>query len=454
MIANYNLSRTYDFGTAVLRPQADTWQTTESRENGRIIESFRLVSKPNVTDADIRSAVNQIEQLAERARLFHTYRTVPGSVWFHQTAAGELNGADQKRALIYDIRLTPLRVGPYGPTLGGTPPAAFYEMEIERSNWFERYTSAESAVLSGSISSVGGTVGLGAINDSNNRYASLPGRIRQFELTSTTGAIEEVWVGILPSIYGHSDFRPRWDLKYYDSLGYDTLEAADSETLSGTVLQTTFEAIPGMVRRAVINLDSIVTGNTTHMIGEYLVLLRCRVTAASTNIGLQLLSGYDQTLTDIYSPTVLSPVYGISNQLYKFVELGVITIPSFGWREPWLSNNLLNRFSLELRAERVYGTGYLRCDCFVLIPYRHFLHVAKAEGRYISVYTSELGEIIGVLSESGEVSNNLEIAVNDWEYPHNGGVLVVAAERKTQQWHLDTVSFTMNYRERWRVHAR
>jgi len=445
-LANYDQSVTFSFlAGGTLQPMLDTWQTSSITSDGTIVESCTL--RGINTDANLISAVNTLGDLAESIRRFLSDHNEGDSVWYEINVA---SGETAKRAVLYRLNIRSVFISKYTPLLGQG--AALYELDFERSAAFEDTTY--QSTVAGSPNSLGGTISLSALD------ATLPGRIQEAYITSSN-ALEEFWIGIRPTGAGVADFNPLWQCEDALTLGTDTTIQSDAAASPGTtnnVLRTTFAGGTAMANRFIIKLDDV-TASTSyfHFVGKYLVLLRCKVDSGAT-VGVRMFSGYDNTLTAIYQPTYYRPVYGITNTLYMFKELGVISIPSFGYRRLLRNVALIKNFTIGVQAERTGGSGSnaIFCDCLVLIPYTHFIHASKAEmsaARVVHVYMDEMGESSALMSESAVALANMEVQSNNWEYPVDGGLLVLAAERVTASDKTDAATIYLNYRRRYRVHA-
>jgi len=446
-LVNYDQSGSIDFQPGnILRPLLDTWQTSGITPDGTIIESCTLFSKD--VDANIITAAKGYGTFAESIRRFLKDRAEGDSIWYEIKATADENA---KRALLYNLEIRPLYTNIYIPTLGRG--AAFYELEFERAAAFEDSTAFGTTGTSCNV--LGGTKTLGIYTG-----ATLPYRIQQLNITSSN-ALEEFWIGIRPTGAGVTNFNPLWQCEDALTLGTDTTIQSDAAASPGTtnnVLRTTFASGTAMANRFIIKLDDVTAStNYHHFVGEYLVLLRCKVDSGAT-VGVRMFTGYDNTLTAIYQPTYYRPVYGITTPLYMFKELGVISIPSFGYRRMLRNNSLVQNYTIGVQAERTGGTGSnaIFFDCLVLIPYQHFIHIAKAEmsaARSVDVYMDELGEMTAFMSQSNAALSNMELQSNNWEYPVDGGVLVFAAERVTASDKTDSGTVTLTLRRRYRVHA-
>ena len=445
-LANYDQSISFSFlAGGTLRPLLDTWQTSAITPDGTIEESCTLFGK-NV-DANITAAVDLLGDLSESIRRFLKDRAEGDSVWYEiNIASGEV----AKRALLYNLEVRSLHTNKYIPVLGQG--AAFYELEFERSAAFEDVASFGTTPTACNI--LGGTISLGT-------YAqTLPGRIEKLNMASSN-ALEEFWIGVRSTGAGVANFNPLWQCEDALTLGTDTTIQSDAAASPGTtnnVLRTTFASGTAMANRFIIKLDDVTAStNYHHFVGEYLVLLRCKVDSGAT-VGVRMFTGYDNTLTAIYQPTYYRPVYGITNTSYLYKELGVISIPSFGYRRMLRNNSLVQNYTIGVQAERTGGTGSnaIFFDCLVLIPYQHFIHISKAEmsaARSVDVYMDELGEMTAFMSQSNAALSNMEVQSNNWEYPVDGGVLVFAAERVTASDTTDSGTVTLTLRRRYRVHA-
>jgi len=108
------------------------------------------------SDANIISAVNSIDELAEACDLFWEDKHRTASVWLEENATAETT----KRSLIQSIELIPLQVGNFTPLLGKT--GMQYTLTIVHSSAWENAT--EASVIDASVSALGGLVVLPAID--------------------------------------------------------------------------------------------------------------------------------------------------------------------------------------------------------------------------------------------------------------------------------------------------
>ncbi|MHC4413623.1 MAG: hypothetical protein ACYSW6_11765, partial [Planctomycetota bacterium] len=158
------------------------------------------------------------------------------------------------------------------------------------------------------------------------------------------------------------------------------------------------------------------------------------------------------------------PVY-ITSTEWLLYEMGTITLPPGMWRDA--TTGLYQGPGdqlLILTASRLSGTGELRCDEWILIPYEHFLYLPEMDddidvgspdpNHHIFTYEDDIVDAIGenIIGTGAPGSRTTRIQVyqaglNDWGYPRQGGLLVMAGNTRgsgTIQ-HNPTDSMTMTF---------
>ena len=275
------------------------------------------------------------------------------------------------------------------------------------------------------------------------------GRIAQFDIKGSSGGgtMTRFWVGLRPTYFGLTDFTTLWECED-GTLGTDTASAVDASSSGGDVARVSFATATAMTNRV-----TLVIGNTTtpnHMVGRYLVLLRCSVSAGT--MGLQMRTGY----TGISVFGEHREVF-ISNTGEQYVELGEIQIPGQGYRSLLQDTNNVKNYTLIIAAERVSGSGTLDMDAIVLIPTEHFLYLDDVQTSYpgssypTEVYTSENDEVSTLSFEASSIpTRSGTISATNWKYPKDGGVLVIAGQGSATQDIASFVDLGYSVFPRWR----
>lgn len=463
-LADVDGNTLYDFTTGALKIRQDSWNTEMSMD-GNYTESMMLVT--NAKDDSIISAVQSIDEAGETARLFHSGAKYKKSVWFYVSATSETS----KRALIYDIIIRQVEKQKYTHILGTG--GAFFDLVITRGPW--ENSTISTTLAGGSISCLGGTMSLTAIG------GALPGRIARFQVKGCYGGgspsygggpIYTCWAGIRPLRHGVADFNPVWEAELGD-LSYGGASAVGTATASGgTAVAIDFSGTATLTRRLLINVSDVAGSNYAHFIGDYVVLMRYKCDANSTNGYVQMNCGYP--LNAAFSerePRAFGGTASNAGDYWRLLEMGNISIPTFPWRsaltDAWVSiHNLCKSFTIEIEAQRDSAGGTLLIDNFILIPAEHYI---KSQGSYIQYinYDAELEDedytqTIHAMSEDGRMSviyqdensepkSSIVANVNEWFYPIEGGVLVFAGERDGAQITTDLVDLDLLWFPRHRT---
>lgn len=452
-LENYLQTASYDFLTATLKPQNGT-RRTSPMGNGLVSESMTLTGVG--TDAAIRAAVQTITEIADAVREFWDDPVQDNTYWWREESSGETSNS--KRALIHSITMQPVTRGNFGAILGKT--GAFYDLVIVRESIFEVFSQASSS--SNGVSALGGLVSFAAIPGSYSARIAL----LSFTGANGGGTLDRLWAGIRPTYRGSSDFVALWEL-----------EAGTINTTAGSSFATDTDASPQASANniteypvdtasnwvAKVTIDDITaTTNYQHFAGQYLVLLRYKLSAGN-EVVLQMRTGYSQNAT--FAPGELKPVTATS---YRFCEMGTVGIPPMGYRyefHPSAGDDVtLKNYQIQIWAYRTGAAVNLTVDCLVLIPIPHFTY---SEGSAIvytdassqtSTYhrTTADGRAIALYYDTGSnPTTNLIYTLDpaDWVMPIGGGVLVFAAERTASQVVSDAANIGWALIYRHRVHA-
>jgi len=442
-LANYNQTTTYDLLAGTLRVLQNSHNTRRAG-NGTVVET--MVIGGSATDANIKTALNAIDEFAEMARLFPENKQTWRSAWYEASYDGEVS----KRSFIHDIQLTPLHPSKYHGMILGKG-AARYELAITRSDKWEAY-AASSAVTGSSVSTLAGLVTLNAIG------GDVPARIERITFTGTAGGggpVDRIWAGISPLSTGKGSFSGLWECED------GTLGATASTTTVSTATGGSPNAVsiaPDSTVRDVVrqSVGQMLGSNYNHMIGRYLVLLRYKLSAAE-NVFLYGRYGYADNLADMSKPKL------VTNTAWRFIELGEIRVPPFPLRQAALDlfgGNTAYQFILNILAYKEAGAGAvtLYADSLVLIPTNHWTYsensaiqsTAGAATR-TTHFTFEDGEHLAVYQDASSIPQaGLTPGFRNWHLPIEGGVLVIAGERDAAQVTTDKVNVSVVYKKRFR----
>ena len=207
-LATESAGTTYDFLTANLRIQDNSWRIRTTR-GGDLVSTFNLVGR--TTDANILAAAAAIDEIIEEHELWHSNQFYEESLWFEYSATDET----AKRALVKSIDFYSMPQGIFTPVLGET--GVFYKMAITHGIWEDR--SVTSVSVQTNKTTLGSTYTQAAID------GSAPARLSEtrFQGQNVAGTLKEVWFGIRPTRDGLTEFEPLWELE--DSSTRDGLNA-------------------------------------------------------------------------------------------------------------------------------------------------------------------------------------------------------------------------------------
>lgn len=398
----------------------------EFKQYGTLSESFELFGEGTVSA--LRTACYKIDQLLEIARRWHLGQEFTNCVWLEWAGEGE----NARRALIYNGALE------ISSTLGASPlQESGYlnaRLTLTRHPFWE--ASAGEWLNPGALNCTGGYA---AITPTWSYTA--PARIYNSILNgvSGSGTLYRIWAGIRENLAGVSDFTSIAECED-GTLGTDAAlgsESGASPTGSTTDNKVTvsFSTVTTNAKRVTISLSTFCSGDTDHMIGRYLVLVRCKA-GASTTVALEARAG--ATLQGD-PPDTNRPAY-LDNTSWRLIEAGEVLFPPTGRSMPSFG------CELQLWAERISGSGSLTLDAVILIPSRHLLKIEGADCHYVA-YTPPLpnvsypvhvyrdpNEQIDATADisSGAADEPLVWEEHDWYLPMGGGLLVIACERETE----------------------
>lgn len=444
-LANESAGTTYDFLTGVLKIRDKSWTERPTRD-GNIISTLVLIAVD--TDANIIAAAEtSIGELIEVHELANENDRYRESLWFEYSATAET----AKRSLIHSITFYQSPEGLAHPLLGKT--RAVYKMAITHGVWEDR--TETNGAFTAAKTTLGDTATLAAID------GSIPARMMNFQVQGVNGGggpITRIWAGIRPTRYGVANMETLWELES----GTNGTDATDDEIAGaspGTGANNTVVVNFGtntMINRVGMTVDDAITGgNFRHAIGRYLVLLRYSMSSGATNVIAEMRTGYPNNTT--FAPHGEHPLTGTTD--WRLEPMGEIQIPSFPFRENVGDVDAVARnFTIQIHAIRTAGAN-LYLDALILIPSEHFVSVENAAIIYdglaskMRVRITEYGEEVALQEATdGQLSTNLVSSLNNWRYPIEGGLLVVAGERVSSSIVTDTISYGISWYPRHRNH--
>jgi hypothetical protein len=191
------------------------------------------------------------------------------------------------------------------------------------------------------------------------------------------------------------------------------------------------------------------TGRYREMIGRYLVLLRCKVDAA-TVCRIRLSSGYNSVLRP-YNDV------DIANTGYLLIPIGEVSIPAFSYRDEvtTVADYVVGNHKLQISAERVSGAGSLHLDAVCLIPTDHMVYcsvpaLGSTEHARFYTFADDTRQALKELN-TGIPDSSGDFFMPNWYMPWSGGVFVMAGQAAGSLHTLtDATDISMLYYPRWK----
>lgn len=438
----------------------DQWQT---RFRGDVVDEIMTIVA-NDTDANIMTAEDAIDDAAEAVDAYLTNPLDKDPIWLYNTADGE---TDTKRSLILSISLEPISVKNVHQLLGGF--GAYRKLIITHHPAYEDEDDPVAAVITHAYAN---GVGSNYIARAYPQIGTLPARIRYMMLeraySGAYGPFYRAWFGIREFLEGYTQFKPIIDCE--TTVNGGAAVSGDGTDMTDTALAGTHNSYyarcsfgtEAMTKRVAMRLDNTGSTDTDHFIGRYLVLLRCRMSDASTVVGIRAWAGFYSTDDSLYSP-IGDEIYLENNSNWLHREVGEVQIPPFplwGGSVP----GSMDKFTIQIHAERISGSGYLDLDCIVLVPSRRLAYV---EGGYVQyngasdynpmwIYTTENDEIAAYAERSNYPANNVVVSLSGerWDMPvsaKGNNVIVVVAEQETSHIVSDVYESVIYTQKRWRT---
>lgn len=444
-----------DLRSGTYRLRRGGWQpkvaTTQPPPVKPIAETIELIGEGSA--ADLATGERLINGTLEEAREWFKDPLRFSSRWLEWQSDGEAEaagGLPGKRALLYDGQMA-LNM-PDGFDGGFVDGAAYARLTMLRHPLWENTIynfwgpAAYPTVWTGALT-LAGYVDVG----------TAPTRLARLAVTGYSGGpIYRWWFGIRENYWGLSDFQHVWELEDGTG-GTDTTSVVDATASAGDAMECTFATVATLTERVGITVGDVCLSNPEDQKGRYLILLRCKVTATAT-VGIQMRwGGVDSDILN-----VCEEVY-FDDTSWRLIELGELQIPPYleklGMYADTESGGTIDwsDFEIQIHAERLSGSGYLRLDALKFIPSGHMVTIDKSatalatEDRTTTVHTLEDDRVFVSVLESNVPSAYVEWSARDWYVPRDPGILVLAGERETQHVMTDSVSLALRSYPRWHL---
>lgn len=433
-----------DFLASTLFAVGEGWQSAESGLEP-VWETFDLAG--NITDANLRTAQSNLEKLFRQARRYIDNPVENNPVWLYFSSEGE----SAKRALVLDGSSRISASGRSSPLLGAG--GTLMSLAIKRAPFYEN--TSGTAIANSGVSTLGGSWAVGsASGDVDSRISEL-----KVTTSATVVTLTELWVGLRDVRNGTTGFISVWEAEAGVN-DVDAADAADAGASGGNRVTISFATVAGMAQRFSVRWFDVQTvGNWDDLAGDYLVLGRFKLDAITTEVRMQLRSGWaGSTLgADVVSDVYFSAVDDNTLTNYQLHPLGRVSIPPTGNRDGVMNTNLKN-YMMQIHAERLSGSGALHFDCLALVPaerlaYINYGNINAASGGYVGMYSGpdDLEYAVMNTATAGLIGQ-VEFLLENWGYPVGGGLLVVAAQENGSHTLNKTVDLAGTIYPRWRLY--
>lgn len=411
--------------------------------------------------ATIRTAVNDLRQFLNAAMEYVADPIADDSLYFRW----QTNGEEAKRSLVYSYTLEPLDNNVEDIHLDSD--AARYLLSLTLTASFEERLAQEATITN--INTCGGVWRLSATIQGGEVTGRIP--VLKVSPRNTSNDLEKMWIGIRPLRNGvgaagtNFYFNPVLEFSTQYSLGVTgvTNETSESNTVSAQHMEDDFSGGEDLAFKFSYNLGS----SAGAYIGRYLVLLRCKIISGTGVCLARVSTSYSSP--EYSKPVALGVTQYLTNTSWRFIEMGEIELP--GGRGH--SSLDLQSLRINLETGRVSGTAVLGVDCFVLIPSDHYITWSGAAfgnsgspdtDAWIMTHpdNSVEGYVVGpstgfLAFAEGQSYDYAEIGGRNWGYPHqrpqfDGGVLVLAAQRSTNQTVTDNIDLEIEVKRRWQTY--
>lgn len=250
--------------------------------------------------------------------------------------------------------------------------------------------------------------------------------------------VSKFWMGILPyrgnSASDMANFDPVWLLEN-GILSTDASLTTSTDSVGTYAASVSFVTVTSMSLRARISVSSFFGGTTTDAIvfaGQFMPLLRCRVTNADTDVFMRLGGGYSA------SEASYNEIVRLNGETdWVYIPMGVVNIPPRGMRAVYNYSEwgFVYYYTIFIDAEKNAGTGNLHVDGLIMIPYDHYVSVEgiSTQANNAAVETHHDGSVEALSQNVSYYGSPTITGLNNWGFPYDNnnqaGILVVAAQR-------------------------
>lgn len=320
----------------------------------------------------------------------------------------------------------------------------FCTLSLERLPWWEA-TNA-SVFAGGSLDFGGEARGMTA------SIGDVPGRIARTSISPSTGDLDEFWLGFRTSRFGdRTQFEPVWECD--DGTVYANTGTTEQANYMECDFSNGDPDGDAMQSRFYIKTSDVTATNYEEQRGQFIVLMRAQITSTTT-CRVRLLDGYASSDAELRRQDRVT----IEDTDWRLYALGTVQIPPMNTRGT-IYDYTLQSYRLCLQAERVSGTGNLRCDNFILIPIgESAIYVSDA-----SISSNESGRICiapeetihGYVYNSGNITGTMTVRPQGpygYVFPVAASYIVFAGQSTGA--HVKTTTATIGFNHilpRWRT---
>jgi hypothetical protein len=294
-------------------------------------------------------------------------------------------------------------------------------------------------------------------------------RLRFFELNDTDDSLERFWMGIRSAnkhgADGITNFVNIWECENgtnnaSESGITDVVDATASGGNRVQVVETDLDWDEADFKEVcLIDIDDV-TVNDEDQRGNFLWLLRAKVTAGTWEIRLSITTGVDE-----YAPTnyvsLRKDIIEISDTDWRYYEMGIAPMSERNIHaiiDSDFPKSQEDAFTIYIYARRTSGAGNLHIDCVTPMPVDEGFIKFYSLGTFISKVFGQSPEgTYGVVG--GSIGSSLDLvfpeprSVENFILPPGDGRIYCVYERAGSSDITDTVSFNEadkgRYYERW-----
>lgn len=448
-VANYDETEEYIFtlNTNKVRLISGSLSDTTSEYGEPVELRFQTITKG--TNAEIRSAIAQVERIFGRTSQFFNNLTSENSIWIYANSDGERI----RRALVLSWQRVDTVQGTSDPLLDKSQ-IVISDWIIQRKGYWEAtldyiFEPVTTAWVSDALNTGGSCVGTydgeGHIADTlstNLDKGTAPGRIRRFSLglptMYTNKRWHKIWFGMKtvktldepPTNYfkPHESFDITWGYPTTYDAWVDT-DYTEANAMNGKCVLIDFTNNTWLNRISVpVPYHNTATAN---MAGTYQVLFRMRASNSSEVHRVAMFQAWDK-IDNVYSIAETYQDVFVDSTQWRLYEMGVIQIPPENYRSARrFKRPEFYQLNIGLAAERITGSNDLLVDYLTLIPQEHSISISNAElfgTGDMNVITDEEDITFGyatVWSPAWEKFVH-ELSTNNWTWPSDPNRKIIA----------------------------